>query len=313
MQNLQQRLSFHGNGQKLFALQIVNILLTVVTLGIYYPWARATYMRYTMSETEFAGSRFAFHGTGFEMFKGLVIGILVLGFGYGMFFYLSTAHHPFIGSFLFFFYILLLVPFAIHSSMRYRTSRTTWRGIHFGYRGDLKELMNLSIKGTFLSILTLGIYGAWYAMELRSYVLGHTRMGSVTMRYEGKGGAFFMMNFLGYLLTIITFGIYSFWWMKDMFNYYVDNIVLEQSGNEVRLKSNATGGGFFNLMVMNFFIVVLTFGLGSPWAVVRTLNFVFDHVEFLGELDLNNIQQTEEDYRNATGEDLTGLLDVGMV
>lgn len=313
MSTSNQKLSFHGNGQKLFALQIVNILLTVVTIGIYYPWARAAYMKYTMSETEFAGSRFAFLGTGFELFKGMVLGLLVVGFGYAMFFYLSTAHHPFIGSFIFFFYILLLIPFAIHSSMRYRTSRTTWRGIHFGYRGDLKELMNLSVKGAFLSIITLGIYGAWYAMELRSYVLGHTRLGSVTMRYEGKGGAFFVMNLLGYLFTIITLGIYSFWWMKDLFNYYVDNIVLEQGGNEVRLKSKVTGGAFFGLLVINFFIVVLTFGLGAPWAVVRTLNFVFENVEFLGELDLDTIQQTEDNYKNATGEDLTGLLDIGMV
>jgi uncharacterized membrane protein YjgN (DUF898 family) len=313
MSKSNQKLFFHGNGRQLFALQIVNILLTVVTIGIYYPWARAAYMKYTLSETEFAGSRFAFLGTGFELFKGMILGILVIGFGYSMLYYLSTAHHPFIGSFIFFFYILLLIPFAIHSSMRYRTSRTTWRGIHFGYRGDLKELMNLSVKGTFLSIITFGIYGAWYAMELRNYVLGHTRLGSVTMRYEGKGGAFFVMNLLGYLFTILTLGIYAFWWMKDLFNYYVDNIVLEQDGRDVRLKSTVTGGAFFGLLIINFFIVILTLGLGAPWAVVRTLNFVFENVEFVGELDLDTIQQTEDNYKNATGEDLTGLLDIGMV
>jgi len=313
MDSTGQKLSFHGNGQKLFALQIVNILLTVVTLGVYYPWARASYMRYTMSETEFAGNRFAFHGTGFELFKGMILGLIVLGFGYGMFFYLSTAHHPFIGSFLFFFYILLLVPFAIHSSMRYRASRTTWRGIHFGYRGDLKELMNLSVRGVFLSIITLGIYGAWYSMELRSYVLGHVRLGSVSVRYEGKGGKYLTMNFLGYLLSIVTVGVYFFWWVKDLFNYYIDNILLEQNGKEVRLKSTATGEGFFKLLVLNLLIVVFTLGLGTPWAVVRTLNYVLDNVQLQGELDLDNIQQTEEDYKNAAGEDLTGLLDVGMI
>ncbi|MBC7391380.1 MAG: DUF898 family protein [Opitutaceae bacterium] len=313
MQNSPQKLSFHGSGQKLFSLQIVNLLLIIVTLGIYYPWARAAVLKYTFSETDFAGSRFTFHGNGFELLKGMILGILILGGAYGLFFYLSTVHHPFIGGFLFFFFMMLFIPFIIHSSMRYRTSRTTWRGIHFGYRGDLKEIMNISAKGTLLSIATLGIYGAWFAMELRRYVLGNVRMGNVEFSYTGVGSTFFWMNFKGYFLTIITFGIYAFWWMKDMYNYYVNNIVLKQNGNVVNLKSTVSGGGFFKLMAVNLLIIVFTLGLGSPWATVRTLNFIFNHVEFLGELDLDGIIQTEEDYKNAMGEDLAGIFDVGIV
>ncbi len=308
-----QELSFHGTGQKLFALQLVNILLSIITLGIYYPWAKAAYLRYSMSETEFAGTRFVFHGTGFEMFKGMIIGLLVIGGAYALCGYLVVAHHPFIGGFLLFFFMLLIIPYAIHSSMQYRTSRTSWRGIHFGYRGDLKQLMNLSVKGIFLTILTLGIYGAWYAMELRSYVLGHVRIGSVEMKYKGKGGKYFTMNLLGYFLTAITFGIYGFWWMKDQFNYYVDNLVLEQNGKEIRLKSNATGLGFAKMFVINISLILFTLGIATPWAVVNLLKFTFANVEFLDELDLDAIQQTEAEYKNAAGEDLSGMLDLGIV
>ena len=313
MENSAQKLSFHGSGQRLFSLQIVNILLIIVTLGIYYPWARASVLKYTFSETDFAGSRFTFHGNGFELLKGMIFGLLILGGAYGLLFYLSTAHHPFIGAFLFFFFMMLFVPFIIHSSMRYRTSRTSWRGIHFGYRGDLKEIMNMSAKGTLLSLATLGIYGAWFAMELRRYVLGNVRMGNVEFAYSGTGGKFLWMNVKGYLLSIITLGIYAFWWMKDMFNYYVDNITLTQNGKVVNLKSTVTGGDFFKLMAVNLLIIVFSFGLASPWATVRTLNFIFKHIELVGELDLNSIIQTEEDYKNAMGEDLAGILDVGIV
>lgn len=313
MQNSGQSLSFHGSGQKLFSLQIVNILLIIVTLGIYYPWARASVLKYTFSETDFGGSRFTFHGTGLELLKGMILGILVLGAAYGSLYYLSTAHHPFIGGFLFFFFMMLFIPFIIHSSMRYRTSRTTWRGIHFGYRGDLKEIMNISVKGTLLSIITLGIYGAWFAMELRRYVLGNLRMGNVEFSYNGDGFKFFRMNFKGYFFTIITLGIYAFWWMKDIYNYYVNNIVLTQNGNEVSLRSTASGGGFFKLMAVNLLIIVFSLGLASPWATVRTLKFIFNHVTLMGELDLDGIIQTEENYKNALGEDLAGILDVGIV
>ena len=311
--NNTQKLTFHGSWQKLFSIQIVNIFLIIVTLGIYYPWARAKVLKYTFSETDFAGSRFTFHGTGLELFKGMLFGLLIIGTAYGLFFYLSTVHHPFIGGFLFFFFMMLFVPFIIHSSMRYRTSRTSWRGIHFGYRGNLKEIMNLSAKGTLLSIVTLGIYSAWFAMELRRYVLGHTRMGNVEFNYSGKGSPFFWMNVKGYFLSIITLGIYSFWWIKDMFNFYIDNINLTQGSQVLTLKSSATGSGFLKLMLGNFFMIVFSLGLASSWATVRTLNYVFNNIHFKGELDLNSIMQTEENYKNATGEDLAGLLDVGIV
>jgi uncharacterized membrane protein YjgN (DUF898 family) len=308
-----QKLTFHGTGGKLFAIQIVNILLTIVTLGLYYPWAKAASMRYVMGETEFAESRFAFLGTGNEMFRGFIVGILIVGVVYGSFFGLAYLGYPIVGFLILVAALIFLVPFAIHSSMRYRTSRTTWRGIHFGYRGDLKELFAISLKGTLLTVVTFGIYGAWYAMDLRSYVLSHVRMGSVELRYKGNGGDYLWMNMAGYFLSIITLGIYSFWWMRDMFNYYVNNLWLVQGDHVVRLKSKATGGGFFGLFALNFFLIILTLGLATPWVIVRTLHFTFENVEFLGELDLDNIQQTEADYKNATGDDLSSMLDVGMV
>nr|WP_290933665.1 DUF898 family protein [Haliscomenobacter sp.] len=74
-----RQLSFWGEGSKLFGIFIVNMLLTLLTLGLYYPWARAATLKYLYQETEFEGSRFTFHGTGKEMFVGFIkaVGIIL--------------------------------------------------------------------------------------------------------------------------------------------------------------------------------------------------------------------------------------------
>ena len=43
------------------------------------------------------------------------------------------------------------------------------------------------------------------------------------------------------------------------------------------------------------------------------LKFIFEHVELDGNLDLKTLVQTEENYKDATGEDLSDFLDLDTV
>src|SRR5258707_2578357 len=53
---------FTGNGAEYFGIWIVNLLLTIVTLGIYSAWAKGRRLQYFFPPTEVAGSRFHFSG-----------------------------------------------------------------------------------------------------------------------------------------------------------------------------------------------------------------------------------------------------------
>ncbi|GGM76676.1 hypothetical protein GCM10010967_05360 [Dyadobacter beijingensis] len=315
-QNETRQLSFHGEGAKLFGIYIVNILLTMVTLGIYYPWAKAALLKYMYEESEFEGSRFTFHGTGKEMFKGFIKAIGIFIGLYGILFLAALSRNftiTMLGVAVFYIGLLILVPIAIHGALRYRTSRSSWRGIHFGYRGDRKEFLNMFIVGSLITIFTFGIYGAWFVIEIRKYIFKNLRFGNITFSYEGEGSAFFWMNFKGYLLTVITFGIYFFWWAKELFAYYVDNIRMYQGETRLTFRSTATAGGYFKLIIVNLLIIVLSLGLATPWAIVRAMQFVFNHIHIDGPLDVNAITQTEADYTDATGEDLADMIDIGLV
>lgn len=304
------KLNFFGKGTDFFGIIVVNWLLTVITLGIYYPWAKAKVLQYIYGATSLNDDRFTFHGTGKEMFKGFIKAILLFVCLYGVLFLFISLKMPFIGIFVFYALFLAIIPIAIHGSYRYRMSRTSWRGIRFGYRGDRNKFLRLFFKNVLLTIITLGIYGAWATVEIRTYILSHIRMGSIKFRYKAEGGDFFLLNLKGYFLTIITLGIYSFWWQKELFDFYVNNLYMEKDEQRIRMKSTATGGDFFALIVVNMLLLIFTLGLGYAWVVMRTFNFIVQNVQLEGNIDLDVIAQTEEEYKDATGEDIGDMLDI---
>ena len=307
------KLSFHGQGKTYFGIVIVNWLLTVITLGFYFPWAKARNLQFLYGSTALENDRFAFHGTGKEMFIGFLKSIVIFGVIYGILFLFIYLDMTMLGAIIFYFAFIAILPIAIHGSYRYRFSRTSWRGIRFGYRGDRSELFVNFFKWIFFTIITLGIYGAWMEIKLRRYLLSNVRAGNVEFKYKGIGSEYFLLNIKGYLLTIITLGIYSFWWYKDLFAYYVDNLSLQKENQQIKLRSIATVGGIFKMAMGNFLLVIFTLGLGYAWAITRTMNFMTSNIKLEGNMDLNTIEQTEDDYNDATGDDLTGLLDINFI
>ena len=307
------KLDFQGNGSDFFGILIVNWLLTIVTLGLYYPWAKAKKLQYLYGETSLNEDRFEFHGTGKEMFKGFIkaIGLFVVLYGVLLLFvYLKM---PAMGLIFFYLAFFAVLPVAIHGSYKYRMSRTSWRGIRFGYRGDRNELVKNFFKWVGLTIVTFGIYGSWLAMNLRSYVIGNIKFGDIEMKYKGDGGDYLLMNLKGYFLTIITLGVYMFWWQKDMFDYYINNLSLHKDDEKIELESTVTGGEIFQLSIVNILILIFTLGIGSAWVEIRTMKYIMSNVNLAGTIDLDTIKQTEENYNDATGEDIEDMLDMDFV
>lgn len=313
MEEKKFRLAFLGNGKDLFKIQIVNFILNVITLGIFYPWAKARKLQYIYNNTAFEDHPFAFTGTGKEMFKGFIKAILFIVAAYAIFLYLVYLQMPGWAILFLYLFLLLIIPLAIHGSYKYRMAKTVWKGIRFGYAGDRTELMKLFLKWIFFTVITFGIYGAWLAINLRKYVVENIRVGDANFVYRGNGGDFFILNLKGYFLTIITFGIYVFWWQKDLFDYFVNNLELNRNDKRAFFKSKATGGDFFFLLAGNLLIIIFTLGLGFPWTIVRTLQFGAGNIVIDGNFSFDELQQVQADYSNATGEDMADIFDFGFV
>jgi uncharacterized membrane protein YjgN (DUF898 family) len=308
-------LKFYGSHSTLVGLRILNNLLKVITLGIYYPWARAAEMKYMYGETEMQDTRFVFHGTGNELFKGFIKAILILICIYAIFFFcLLSKSTPLIVLGVVFIYVafILITPVALHSSYRYRLSRSSWRGIHFGYRGQLGEFVKLFLGNILLTILTLGIYGSWMQVSLRKYMMAHMRFGNIEFSFNGRGLDLFLIHLKGIVLSIVTLGIYSFWYMKALAQFEFNNIKMIQDGKEIKFRTTITAGAIFKMIFVNMLIIIFTLGIATGVAINRAMRVALNNIEFDDDINANTLLQTEEEYKDATGDDIAGILDIPL-
>ena len=150
-------------------------------------------------------------------------------------------------------------------------------------------------------------------MDVRKYIFKNIKVGDASFEYNGQGKKYFWLIIGGYFLTIITLGIYGFWWQKSLFDYFVNNLELVKEDKKLSFRSTATIAGFFELIILNLLLIVFTLGIAFPWTLVRTMKFIARNIIIEGEISLDELNQSQEDYSNATGDDMSDMLDLGIV
>ena len=301
-----------AEGGQYFGLWISNLLLTIFTLGIYYPWAKTKDRKYFYSNTFLGEHPFEYHGTAMELFKGFIKAIAVIIIPYLALVGVILLDKPILTSIaavIFYLYILIIIPFAIFGSLKYNTSRASWNSIFFRFSGHKKEFVKLFLTNVFLIIISLGFYGAWAGVKIRRYILEHLHLGNINATYKANGLEIFLIHLKGVFLTMFSLGIYSFWYAKNLFNYQIEHTELEQNGTTIQMHSTLTGGDIFGLAITNFVFTVFTLGLATPWIVIRTIKVYLDNISLDDNFKPNEIIQGKIDnYTDATGDDFLDII-----
>ncbi|MCX7655902.1 MAG: YjgN family protein [Treponemataceae bacterium] len=311
----ERKLVFTGRGGELFVIQLVNLVLSVLTLGIYYAWGKVRRIAFFYRNTTLEGIPFTFHGTGKEIVIGYVKLILVFIILYGLIVIgalINSTLLLFVGLVVFLGGFIVFIPLMIHGALRYRLSRTSWRGIHMGYRGLKSELLKEYLKGTFLTIITLGIYSSWFTIRLNKYIYSHVRLGSIRFDFEGSGKDLFFLHLKGIIFTLITLGIYSFWYYKNYFNYLTSCYRAYQGEREIRFVAHLKAGDFIKTSIINALLAIITLGFALPWNTIRTLKMKLDAIDISGDFNPDEIEQTEKDYHDATGASFLDAIDIDI-
>ena len=122
---------FSGNGSEFFRIWIVNVLLTILTLGIYSAWAKVRTLRYFYGNTSLDGSAFEYLANPLKILQGRIIVCAVLGF-----FSTISNFYPW-AAWLYLPLVFILTPWVVRQSLRFRYHYTAWRGVRFSFAGDL--------------------------------------------------------------------------------------------------------------------------------------------------------------------------------
>lgn len=123
-------LSFHGSGLEYFKIWIVNILLTVITLGFYYPWAKVRRNRYFYGNTALEDRNFEYHATGKQLFLSYLIALAL----FIVYVFVSQIFPP-LGA-LFFLALFVLIPWVIVRSMMFNMRMTSFSNVRFSFNKD---------------------------------------------------------------------------------------------------------------------------------------------------------------------------------
>jgi len=307
-----RRPTFHGTGGTLFGIHIVNTLLTLVTVGVYYFWAKTRLRQYLFSQTEIEGDRFAYHGSGRELLLGTLKAALVFGVPISLLNVIrdvldapalvKVAASVLSGSLLF-----VLFPVAMVGARRYRLGRTSWRGIRFSFRGRVWELVKIVLVGTLLTAITLGLYYPVLLVKRQAFMISNSYFGSERFDFAGRGRDLFWVYVQAALLTLPTLGLSWVWYIARKRRYFWDHTTF----GAARFSCTVTGRALLGLWVVNALLLVGTLGIAWPWVRVRNVHFAFRNLSLVGPLDLERIQQ-EAQHVSTMGEGLSGFFDSGF-
>jgi uncharacterized membrane protein YjgN (DUF898 family) len=304
------RLAHHGRGGELFVIFIVNVVLKIVTLGIYHFWGKTHVRRYLWSQTSFDGERLEYTGSGLELFVGFLKAIVIMA-GVVLAVVAATTLAPTVGVVLLIAMYLLfpvLIGFAVYGAQRYKLTRTRLRGIRFGLAGSAWD-HGLKVLGYgLLTGLTLGLYIPFMRMKLVGNMFNNTRFGSEPFSFDGKGGDLFGRFIVTVLLTIPTLGLVWLWYRAVEYRYTLSRL----SAGDVRFEIVESDMSLAWLFFTNVLIFVFTLGLGLPWVMTRTLSHLGEHVNVTGKVDYNAILQAQDE-SPAVGEGFAEAFDLGAI
>ena len=146
-------LEFTGSGGEYFRVWIVNVLLSIVTLGIYTPWARRRTAQYFYSHTLVAGSPLEFTAQQRKMVMGFVL-LMLITLAYNI--AANTGQDTAVGLLLL--AGAVLAPFIWGSAMRFRLGATRWRGLRLQFTASWKEVYIASWPVFTLALVWFGVF-----------------------------------------------------------------------------------------------------------------------------------------------------------
>lgn len=289
---LPRRLTFHGDAGTLFSIQMVNALFIILTLGVYWFWAKVKVRAYLLSETEFEGDRFHYHGNGRELFLGglkavLVFGVPLVVLSVLRFAASDIAPVEFVASLLSYALVVTFFAVTMFGARRYRLSRTSWRAIRFSFRGDLREFIKLFVLGSILVVFSFGLYVPIFFTRQYAYLMSRSWFGNRSFGFDGRNQALVFPYVKMLALLIPTLGLYAFWYWARQQREFADHTTF----GDARCRSTVTGGGLLRLHVVNFVALALTLGLAWPWVAIRKWRYRVDNLVIEGALGLDTIVQ----------------------
>lgn len=308
---------FTGNASEYFKIWIVNLLLTIVTFGVYAAWAKVRNRRYFYANTRIMGHAFNYTGNPVRILIGnlIVVGMAVV-------YFTSGAISPFLllGVIVLF---LGLAPWLVVKSLSFNARNSTYRGLRFAFDGRYGQAAKVFLWLPVASVFTLYLLFPWVMRRQKQFVVDRHRYGGTPFAFSGltpdlykifgltmlfflpllvvyggiigaavaakaSGGApgammgVWGLLFLPAMIAAILGGVF---FRAKLFNYVWNHVALGRH----RFAAQMSVKGLLGLQIVNALAVAFSLGMLYPWAKVRQMEFTLKSLQFLPQDSIDDL------------------------
>jgi len=331
----EERFVFSATGSEYFRIWIVNLLLSIVTLGIYSAWAKVRRNQYFYANTKLAGSTFEYHGNPMAILKGRIAAVVLIG-GYNL-----ALHYSVKVGLVMLVVVAAVMPWLILKSLQYSLHNSSYRGIRFGFRGNLKSAYLYYLVLPVASVFTLGLAYPFVHQRLKQFQHTESRYGTTHFSFDAPVGAFYKAYgvFIGLLLggsfalgivgaivggvstvmgggtgkagvialiVIVSYG-YALC-VGTAFMAYLQNLIWNHTQLGAHgFRSTMTWQGLAGLLITNLLGIAFTLGLFIPFAHVRALKYRMQCTAMLVSGSLDDVVANKGGEVDAIGEGMADL------
>lgn len=324
---------FSGEGYEYFKIWIVNILLTVVTLGLYAPWAKVRNTQYFYGNTSLESASFAFTADPVKMLIGrlIALGILlaVIATGFfvpGMGVLLGLA-------------LLFVFPWVVNRTLAFYARNTTYRNIRFRFVGTYGKALAAFLGWPLLAGLTFGLLSPYALYKQQRFFAENHRYGNKSFNFTARPGDYYVLCVISIVIVLVGFLVFvmggaagalasgtgalaalgslgfalsyaasALYFMTGMQNLLYNNLTLSSHD----FKANYKVVSYGVVMATNFLFTLLTLGLFIPWAKVRMARYAAEHTAVDVAEDLDKFAAISQPDESAFGEEFGDVFDMDV-
>lgn len=214
-------ITFNGSAKEYFKIWIVNLCLSLATLGIFSAWAKVRKKRYLYSNLTLDGTPFQYLGQPIPILKGRLIAAAIFTIYY-------FCRHLFPPMLPYIFAVgLVAAPWVLIQSASFNARYTAFRNITFNFKASyLDALKILSAWGLVPAIIITMIFEGWgkpwligvlsalagllfpfWLRGIKKLIVTKTSYGGKSGEFGATGGQFFSVYFGAGLLSFAIIAI----------------------------------------------------------------------------------------------------------
>lgn len=306
-------LHFSGRAGEYFRIWIVNICLSIVTLGIYSAWAKVRRKRYFYGNTLLNESPFEYLASA----KAILLGRVVVVAAFLLYAVAQNVFPPLAALFLL--ALLVVMPWVLARALRFNARNSAHRNVRFGFHGTVGGIWLSIGLPMALAIITLGLAFPYFMYRWDRYLIEHSSYGASRFSFQASVGDYYLASVkvllagFGFIIgSIFSGGILALPLYLLVRAYAIAAMARLKLGktllSEIRLSCDWTTGGLFWLYLVNALAVVFSVGLLTPWAAIRSARYKLERIALQPADAISGFVASSEAQVAALGEEAGELL-----